>query len=66
MTHTATDNASGNAWDMVAKGTAMTDTFHRQRALQAAEELKLNKEDEDLHWQVVNISAGGYCLRWNS
>lgn len=66
MTHTPTDDASGSAWDMVAKGTAMTDTFHRQRALQAAEKLKLNKEDEDLHWQVVNISAGGYCLRWNS
>lgn len=66
MTHTATNDASGNAWDMVAKGTAMTNTFHNQRALQAAEELKLNKEDEDLHWQVANISAGGYCLRWNS
>ena len=28
--------------------------------------MNLNKEDEDRHWEVVNISAGGYCLRWNS
>lgn len=67
MTHTATSDASSNAWDMVAKGRAMTDSFERQRALQAAaDSLILNKEDEDLHWEVVNISAGGYCLRWNS
>jgi len=29
-------------------------------------ELQLNREDIDLHWEIVNVSAGGYCLRWNS
>jgi hypothetical protein len=26
----------------------------------------LNKQHADSHWEVVNISPGGYCLRWNS
>jgi len=66
MTHTEIGKTSNNAWDMVARGTAMTDAFEQQRQLLASEKLKLNKEDDDLHWEVVNISAGGYCLRWNS
>lgn len=66
MTHTEIGSTSNNAWDMVAKGKAMTDAFDNQRKLLEAESLKLNKEDDDLHWEIVNISAGGYCLRWNS
>jgi hypothetical protein len=66
MTHTEIGKTDNNAWDMVAKGNAMTDAFEKQRRLREAESLKLNKEDDDLHWEVVNISAGGYCLRWNS
>ena len=66
MTHTEISGTQNNAWDMVAKGKVMTDTFVNQRKLVEEEKLKLNKEDDDLHWEVVNISAGGYCLRWNS
>lgn len=66
MTHTEIGKTSNNAWDMVARGRTMTDAFDQQRQLLANEKLKLNKEDDDLHWQIVNISAGGYCLRWNS
>ncbi len=66
MTHIEISGTQNNAWDMVAKGKAMTDAFDTQRKLLEAEQLKLNKEDDDLHWEVVNISAGGYCLRWNS
>ena len=66
MSHTEMGNAKSNAWDMVAKGNAMTETFDRERKLDEAKGVKLNKEDDDLHWEVVNISAGGYCLRWNS
>ena len=66
MTHTEIGSTSNNAWDMVAKGKVMTDAFDRQRQQIEAEQLKLNKEDDDLHWEIVNISAGGYCLRWNS
>ena len=66
MTHTEVASTENNAWDMVARGTAMTDAFDQQRKRREAEQLKLNKEDADLHWEIVNISAGGYCLRWNS
>lgn len=30
------------------------------------DELQTNNDDTDLHWEIVNVSAGGYCLRWNS
>jgi len=66
VTHTEIGSTENNAWDMVARGAAMTDTYARQRQLEETEQLKLNKEDDDLHWEIVNISAGGYCLRWNS
>ncbi len=59
----STDN---NNWDMVAKGRLMTDAFERENHPLIQESLKLNKEDADLHWEIANISAGGYCLRWNS
>jgi len=66
MTHTEIGGAhsSGEAWDTVAKGNVMTGTFERERQLMNTD--IRNKEDDDLHWEVVNISAGGYCLRWNS
>ncbi|MDH5612595.1 MAG: hypothetical protein OEY66_09095 [Gammaproteobacteria bacterium] len=66
MTHTEIGKTSNDAWDMVARGRAMTSAFDNQRQLLANAKLKLNKEDDDLHWEIVNISAGGYCLRWNS
>ncbi len=66
MTHTEIGGAhsSGEAWDTVAKGNVVTGTFERERQLMNTD--IRNKEDDDLHWEVVNISAGGYCLRWNS
>ncbi len=66
VTHTEIGGTQNNAWDMVAKGKAMTNAFDKQHKLVTSKKLKLNKEDDDLHWEVVNISAGGYCLRWNS
>ena len=66
MTHTEIGNNQDNAWDMVARGNTMTKAFDQQRKQPQEEKLKLNKEDDDLHWEIVNISAGGYCLRWNS
>ncbi|MES0327524.1 MAG: hypothetical protein ABUK13_04950 [Gammaproteobacteria bacterium] len=66
MTHTKVGMTSDNAWDMVAKGRVMTNAFDQQQKVPQLDRLKRNKEDDDLHWQVVNISASGYCLRWNS
>ena len=66
VTHTELGVHGENAWDMVAKGRALTDAYDRSRKLLEADMLKLKKEDADLHWEVINVSAGGYCLRWNS
>ena len=54
-----------DAWDMVARGKVLTDTFVREKEFVVDLPFKLKKE-YDKHWQVVNVSAGGYCLRWHS
>jgi hypothetical protein len=66
MTHTEIGSNVNNSWDMVAKGRALTDTYDKQQKLINAEQLKSFKQNTDSHWEVVNISAGGYRLRWNS
>ncbi|NOQ88970.1 MAG: hypothetical protein GQ550_08610 [Gammaproteobacteria bacterium] len=67
MTHTEVGAAENNTWDMVAKGRALTDTYaNEQKKLNEDSTFKLRQQDADSHWEVVNISAGGYCLRWNS
>jgi len=66
MTHHGMGQPENNAWDDVARGRVLTDSYDRDRKLLEAEKLKLHREDDDLHWEVVNVSAGGYCLRWNS
>ena len=63
MTHTEVGSDENNSWDMVAKGRALTDTYAKEQ--QHSQEVKLKHQGES-HWQIVNISAGGYCLRWNS
>lgn len=55
-----------DAWDMVASGNVLTDTFIGELKAREQQSYALNKQDEDLYWEVVNISAGGYCLHWNS
>ena len=66
ITHTELGSHGEHAWDMVAKGRTLTESYDRARKLLDEDQLKLKKEDADLHWEVINISAGGYCLRWNS
>lgn len=66
MTHTEIDKDNSNAWDMVAKGRTLTDTYTKQQLLQSEQQLRERQANSDAHWEVVNISAGGYCLRWNS
>ncbi len=57
---------SANAWDMVAKGRALTDSYAQELQEQENAFGELHKEAPDLHWKVTNVSAGGYCLRWDS
>ena len=62
----AEQDTSASAWDMVAKGRALTESYARELQTQNEEIGELNKEAPDLHWKISNVSAGGYCLRWNS
>lgn len=55
-----------NAWDMIASGNVLTDTFIGELKAREKQSYQLHKEEDDLHWEVINISAGGYCLHWNS
>ncbi len=62
----ASESSSAGAWDMVAKGRALTESYARELQAQDDELGELNKEAPDLHWKISNVSAGGYCLQWNS
>lgn len=66
MTHTEIADEANDAWDMVAKGRALTDTYVDEKKRINEEPLNLNRRKTDSHWAIVNISAGGYCLRWDS
>jgi hypothetical protein len=66
MTHTETGARENNSWDMVAKGRALTNFYEKEQQLLNEEQLKLQRVTADSHWEIVNISAGGYCLHWNS
>lgn len=66
MTHTEVGASENNSWDMVAKGRALTDTYANAQKNLKDTGLKQRQKNVDSHWQVVNISAGGYCLHWNS
>jgi hypothetical protein len=66
LTHTEVGTAENNSWDMVAKGRVLTDTYANEQKHLDRNALKKRQQNMDSHWQVVNISAGGYCLRWNS
>ena len=66
MTHTEIGAKENNSWDMVAKGRALTQTYENEQLLANEDKIRSWHEDADSHWEAVNISAGGYCLRWNS
>ncbi len=65
MTHTEIKGEQNDAWDMVARGTVLTETYEKEKRKKEEDALKL-KKSEPSHWKVVNFSAGGYCLRWDS
>jgi len=66
MTHTEIGTRENNSWDMVAKGRALTDTYDKAHKFNDDALLKSHNKNPDSHWEIVNISAGGYRLRWNS
>ena len=58
-------NKPDDAWDMVAKGRVLTDAYDKNRLLMDDSQIRRMRKN-DGQWQIVNVSAGGYCLRWNS
>lgn len=69
ITDTETKNdsdRSAGAWDMIAKGRALTSSYSHEFQDQGKTLGDLNKEEPDIHWKISNISAGGYCLFWDS
>ncbi len=59
-------NRSAGAWDMVAKGRTLTASYASELKEQDQSIGELFKEDPDIHWKITNVSAGGYCLFWDS
>ncbi len=66
MTHTEVGSEDNNSWDMVAKGRALTETYTNEQKHVNEDDVNQRRQKADSHWEIVNISAGGYCLRWNS
>jgi len=66
MTHTEISDIENDSWDMVAKGRVLTEAYHDEKKRVTESQLNKNKARTHSYWEIVNISAGGYCLRWNS
>jgi hypothetical protein len=66
MTHTEISDITNDSWDMVARGRVLTDTYANEKKLIDEGPLKLKPPKIISQWAIVNISAGGYCLRWDS
>ncbi|MFW2371672.1 MAG: hypothetical protein ACN4GM_01020 [Gammaproteobacteria bacterium] len=62
----ANEISGSTAWDMVSKGRALTEGYTKELHRSDAEMGKLNKDAPDLYWAITNVSAGGYCLHWDS
>ena len=54
-----------NEWDLVAKGRVRTTAYEKNNQL-LNQTIGADKHSSEYHWEVANISPGGYCLRWNS
>jgi len=59
---------SAGAWDMVAKGKVLTESYAQevQNQNNDIDITSAQKSNPDLHWKSTNVSAGGYCLYWDS
>ncbi|VAW55292.1 hypothetical protein MNBD_GAMMA05-2389 [hydrothermal vent metagenome] len=66
MTHTEIGDKENDSWDMVAKGRVLTDTYASEKKFLSEQQVNRNQKEIKSDWEIVNISAGGYCLRWDS
>ena len=51
------------AWDMVGRGNVITEGYRPAGSSITAVGIRSNEIETDA-WQLVNASAGGFCLRW--
>ena len=64
---TISENESKNSSEDNLTPTSPKDAgFKDSNKLAVGGDSLLNQGEVDLHWEIVNVSAGGYCLRWNS
>ena len=65
VTHHEIGSNPNNAWDMVAKGRVLTKAYEKEKlTMEDSQIRRLRKRNTE--WEIVNVSAGGYCLRWDS
>ena len=65
MTHPDIGSNPNNAWDIVAKGRVLTDAYEKDKLRMEDSQIR-HRKNANAQWQIVNVSAGGYCLRWSS
>ncbi len=65
MTHPDIKGNPNDAWDMVAKGRVLTDAYDKNKLMMDDSQIRRARRNSN-DWEIVNVSAGGYCLRWNS
>ena len=65
VTHNEIISQSETSWDMIGRGFTLTNNYENGELI-GNEQLQSFKKDDDSHWLIVNVSAGGYCLRWNA
>ncbi|WP_018953184.1 hypothetical protein [Thioalkalivibrio sulfidiphilus] len=53
-----------DAWDMVGRGNVVTESYLSEKARPATIRAIGLSHAEAETWQVLNASAGGFCLRW--
>ncbi len=67
ITHHEIGDNPNDAWDMVAKGRILTEAYDKNKKRLLMEDSQVRRmRQRDAQWHIVNVSAGGYCLRWNS
>ena len=65
MTHHEIGSNPNSAWDMVAKGRVLTEAYEKDKLMMEDSQIRrLRKKNTE--WEIVNVSAGGFCLRWDS
>ena len=61
-----TSHADIDNWDLVARGNAISNAYIDNVKKADNKNPAQHKEEINQYWRIINISAGGFCLRWES